>query len=522
MKHRYLLSLLAIVFSYLSVSCQTYNKKYDFATKQMSNEFKKYSKLEKKMLFVFVDLNNCYNCSQGLRWVARADKQIDYQVFYLIHGISKKKLDVFKREYNLKNDINYLSDTSWIAKFLVSKAKETINTSMMLYMDNPYFYSLMPLLLLDNLYDQNLFPTDSIRFEDTSYYTSFRNLTEFNGKFYVVTSPKFQLMRIDKMLKFSSQIGLDSFYERKELIASVINPISDALRKINTVEELRNNFDIYVKEDGYNKVNVINVQAKQNELIIFAIFNYASWSDTARTIIRIRPVPAILSINFEGKITFVKPLNIMNLKEDSFFIDYYNFIKLEDNGNLRISTISNGRFNTFRSYPLEVKMVWDSINKKYTKSGLEKRYQINLTKYDTSSFNTYLLSYVEDNKMNKYFKSHNSMINFKKSELQKIGSFHNLFPDSLSHKYFVACAESCNDTISNILLFIDGRPIICKINTNNASLLSYSSPKINATTNLINVSSYFFRNNNLYILCYNNSLDSNEDPKIYKYAIPDF
>jgi hypothetical protein len=518
---KYKLLFLLVVLSCFNVSCQNYSKKVDFASKQLTSEYKKYSVLDKKTLFVYVDLNNCYNCSQGLRWVSKADKLFDYQVFYIIHGINIKKMDVFKKEYNLKNDIKILNDSSWIAKFLISNAKKTFNTSMMLYMDNPYFYSLMPLLLLDNLYDQKLLPSDSISFVDTSYYTSFRSLTEFNDKFYTITSPKFQLRVIDKRFKYSCQINLDSFYERKELIANLTSSMSEVLKKKNTIEELKNNFEHYIKEDGYIKVDIINVQERQNEVIVFAIFNYATWSDTAMSRIRVRPIPAILSMDFEGEITLINPLNIMNTKKDSFFIDYYNFVKLEENGSLRLSTIPNNKFNSTVYYPLEVTMVWDSINKKYTKSSLGKRFKINLAKYDTSNFNTYLLTYLEDSKMNKYFKSHNSIINFEKSILLKIGNFHIHFPDSLNYKYFLAGAENENDTISNILIFIEGRPIVCKINTNNSSLLSYYTLKVDATNNLNSVSSCFFKNKNLYVLCNNNTLNSSADPKIYRYSILD-
>ena len=323
----------------------------DFAPKELINTYKEYNKENKELIFVYVDLNNCYNCSQGLRWIAKADNSPNYKVYYLIEGISQKKISILKKEYGLKNNICLLKEGTWVAQFLKrTKEKENTNTSIVLFMSSEYCYSRMALTALNSLYSKNITPKNILDINDSLYYTSFNNLTYFNKSFYSLLAPKNSLLKIDKQLKISESINFDSFYFHPIMIESFYSGMPEDLKKCNSLSEIANNYNTIIKEQGYSKGSAINFQVTENNLIIYVIFYYPLWKDTAKSTISLRPFPAIVYLNKFNTYSLFRPLNISNSSKDSFYYDYSNLL-IQKNDSIRIAVLRGDKYVPNEYYP---------------------------------------------------------------------------------------------------------------------------------------------------------------------------
>lgn len=436
-----------------SFSQQMLSSKYSFASNELKNVYQAMSLSgSKKLAFVFLDLDNCYNCSQGLRILA--DNK-DYNIYYLIEGISTKKLEAFKREYGLKKDILLLDKNSFIASFLKQEnARFEMSASVVIFMESPCFYSSVSLSNLNKLENKSIFPSGTINVIDSMYYTSFSNLTVFNNSYFFIAAPKHVLLMMPKGGESPIKVDFDSLYFDPKIMESVYSSLEENLKKINDTATISSNFNTFIKAQGYNKTSIINFEVRQDQLIIYTIFFYPLWKDTTAQTISLRPYSAIISLNKSGKYSVLKPLNINNTVQDSFFYDYSKVLKLESDNNVRIGLLPNGGYTPERYFPLDAKLTFSPEKHKFILASYGKRYKIPLSNYDTSSRNKYLLSYVEDDKNNKFFKFHNHFIHNHSLVLYSLGKFDELFSDTLNTNYFVASATSVNDSISNILIFV--------------------------------------------------------------------
>ena len=508
------------VMNFFNLNSQAFIKN-EFSTKQIFDIYHQYNPESRKLIFVYLNLNNCYNCSQGLRWLAKADILPQYKIYYLIEGISAKKLNAFKREYHLKNDILLLPSESSIATLLkIENTKFEKSASVMIYMDNPCFYTSMSLTTIENLYHKELYVKDTTEIKDSLYYTSFNHLSFFNKNYYCLAAPKNILLKINKQSQYSEKVDFDSLYTDPKIMESVYFGMSEDLKKCNTIPEICNNFNTMIKDQGYNKTSIINFEVKEGQLIMYVIFYYPLWKDIGKTTISLKPFPAILSLNKNDQITIFKPLNISNAVEDSFFYESSNVIKTEPNNKIRISLLPNGAYSPEKYFPLEAVLSYNKQTNRFSFETYGPRYRLRLMYYDTGTRNNYLLSYVEDAYKTKFFKSHNHFIRQNSPKISSLGNFDSLLSDSLSMNYFVASASSLNDSISNLLVFIKRKPYILKVNTMNGALIDFWHIKYDEKNELKNFNACYLEKNVLHILCFNNRLESHENPKIFRYLLP--
>lgn len=503
----------------ISYSQKLITSKNSFASKELTSAYIATSLSQnKKVAFVYLDLDNCYNCSQGLRVLASDN---EYIIYYLIEGISTKKLEAFKREYGLKKDIFLLDSKSYIASFLKQEnSRFEMSASVVVFMENPFFYTSVSLSRLSSINNKSIFPNKTTNVFDSMYYTSFSNLTVFNNSYFFIAAPKHVLLMMHEGKESPIKVDLDSLYFNQKIIESVYSSLDDNLKKINDTATIAQNFNTLIRPQGYNKTSIINFEVTQEQLIIYTIFFYPLWKDTTSQTISLRPFSAIVSLNKFGKFSVIKPLNINNTVQDSFFYDYSKVLKLESDNNIRIGLLPNGRYTPERYFPLDATLTFSKEKHKFILSNYGKRYKIPLNNYDTSSRNKYLLSYVEDDNNNKFFKSHNHYIKHQSLVLDTLGKFDDYFSDTLNNNYYIASATSINDSISNLLVFIEKKMIIIQLDHRNGKLIDYWLINFYENKNIKDFNTYYLDRNNLYVICYNNSLESDEIPKVHNFLIP--
>lgn len=495
------------------------SRRNSFAPKELITTYQAISLSEnKKIAFVYLDLDNCYNCSQGLR-ILTADK--DYQIYYLIEGISTKKLEAFKREYGLKKDILLLDKNTFIASFLKQEnSRFEMSASVVVFMESPYFLTSVSLSHISQSENKRVFPYETVHVIDSMYYTSFSHLSVFNHNYFFIAAPKNILLMLPKGIGSPIKIDFDSLYFNPEIMESVYSSMEDNLKKINDTATIAHNFSTFIKTQGYNKTSTINFEVTPEQLIIYSIFFYPLWKDTAEQTISLKPYSAIISLDKFGKFSVIKPLNINNTEQDSFFYDYSKVVKLESDNNIRIGLLPNGPYSPEKHFPLDAHLTFSKEKLKFILSNYGKRYKIPINKHDTSSRNQYLLSYVEDNKNNKFFNTHNHFINHKSLLLNSLGKFDDFFSDSLNKNYYVASATSINDSISNLLVFIQKKMMVLQIDPRNGNLMDYWLIDFDEHKSLKDFNAYYLDRNRLSVICYNHSLESDEVPKVYNFLIP--
>lgn len=62
--------------------------------------------------------------------------------------------------------------------------------------------------------------------------------------------------------------------------------------------------------------------------------------------------------------------------------------------------------------------------------------------------------------------------------------------------------------------------MVLQLDTRNGKLIDYWHVRYYEDRSLKEFNSYFLEKNKLYVICYNNSLQSDEVPKVYSFLIP--
>jgi hypothetical protein len=314
-------------------------------------------------------------------------------------------------------------------------------------------------------------------------------------------------------------IHFDDFFLHEDMIKMIRFKLGETVAKINPPEVVLNNYNRYVKDQGYKKTTVINTSIYNNELYVFTSFTYPLWKDESKSVVSIKSFFGLIKVDKNGGYSFFKAIDLWNYSEDTLYKDIYNEAFVINDKEIEISLLPN-LDKLCNKVPISGNMTYqvnDTCFRFYKEN-------ININLIESSkkinNDNNYLYSNKNDRNGNYFLKYFNRFFNTNKNYLFNIGYYDSIFNDSLNQNYYVSSITRCNDSTNVLFIYINNKPYLIKINSLNAELLGYYQLKDKTGEDLKNIKSELFDSNNLYILTYNNSLDSDELPTIHQFSIP--
>lgn len=502
-----------------NVFCQTKEIKHQFSDKFTLNIYNQYKLNKEKVMFVYIDLDNCFNCSQGLRYLANDDYS-DYEIYFIIAGISQKKFDSFLKEYNFKQSIKLLNLETEIGIYLYKICNQKpYSSSMVLLMDNAYHFSLFNVNQFNNILNFNVIVEGEKQINDSFYYTNLKLSTIYNDDFYLITYPKNEFIKLKLKDSIPELVTFDDIFLHNDMIKMIQYKLGDKVAKINPPDVILDNYKRYVKDQGYKKTTVINTSIFKNELYVITSFTYPLWKDEDRSIISIKSFFGIIKIDKFGNHSFYKAIDLWNFSEDSIYKDLYNEAFVVNENEIEIPLLPNLDILK-KEIPISGSMIFQNSDICYRFNKENVRMDVVETNTIINNENNYLYSNKSDRKGNYFLKYFNKFYSSNKKTTLNIGYYDSLFKDSLNLNYYVSSVTRFNDSTNVLFIYVKNQPYLIKINSINAKLIGYYQLIDRKGRYLKNIKSEIFDGNYFYILTFNNSINSDELPSIHQFSIP--